>query len=198
MKRICELEGFERCSSIYWVTEEGEVLSENLGMQPISKRETRPTKKSKNRYHEVCLSISRKEKKYVKVHRLVALAFLPNPDKKPQVNHKDEDGFNNHVKNLEWCTPKENSRYTNAKKVFCYDLSGLRKVYDCIADAKMDGFNVGHVASCCRMDIPKGRKHPVLRHKEHVFSFTELPIEEVVQRLSKPKHFKPEGWRARE
>lgn len=45
------------------------------------------------------------------VHRLVAVAFIPNPDSKPQVNHKNSDRSDCSLNNLEWCTASENSKH---------------------------------------------------------------------------------------
>lgn len=50
------------------------------------------------------------------VHRMMAECFIPNPDNLPIINHKDEDGTNNRLDNLEWCTVEYNSNYGNAKR----------------------------------------------------------------------------------
>ena len=57
-----------------------------------------------------------KHRKQFSVHRLVAMAFIENPDNKPFVNHKDENKCNNVVDNLEWVTHVENCRYGTAIK----------------------------------------------------------------------------------
>lgn len=55
-------------------------------------------------------------KKTIYVHKLVAEAFLSNPNNLPEINHKDEDKTNNRVDNLEWCTHKYNIHYGTAIK----------------------------------------------------------------------------------
>lgn len=67
----------------------------------------RKTQFSANKYVNVDL-YNGKTIKWVGVHRLVALAFIPNPKNKPQVNHLDGNPLNNNAENLEWCTASEN------------------------------------------------------------------------------------------
>lgn len=75
--------------------------------------EGRPNKKRGN-YVYVSLCAKSRHKQF-KVHRLVAQAFIPNPDSKPQINHIDNDPTNNRTDNLEWVTAQENSDW----KVAC-------------------------------------------------------------------------------
>ena len=80
-------------------------------------------------YYSIGLNKDGKSKR-LWIHRLVADAFLANPNKYPQVNHKDENKRNNNVDNLEWCTETYNQVYTNGKQVLKYDNFGnLLAVY---------------------------------------------------------------------
>jgi len=60
------------------------------------------------------------------VHRLVAQKYIPNPHGYPHVNHKDEDTFNNHVSNLEWCTAQYNKEYSSSKSYVLISPDGVR------------------------------------------------------------------------
>ena len=91
-------------------------------------------KPSKNTWGYLFVSLYKNGiKKAVRIHRLVALAFIPNPDNLPCINHKDEDKTNNTVDNLEWCDDKYNANYgtrneriaeKTRKPVLQFDLLG--------------------------------------------------------------------------
>ncbi len=82
-------------------------------------------------YSYITLSFGNRNKvKKRYVHRLVAYVFIPNPNNKPQVNHKDGNKMNNNLENLEWCTQRENT--IHAYKTGLYDInshfSGINNV----------------------------------------------------------------------
>lgn len=82
-------------------------------------------------YEYVNLKFQGKCKKE-KIHRLVAEAYIPNPDNLPQVNHKDEVRNHNWVGNLEWCSAKYNTLYSQSKKVECIETG---EIFESITDA---------------------------------------------------------------
>lgn len=100
-----DIAGYE---GLYQVSNMGRVKSLNY-KRTCEERVLKPAKK-KCGYLEVLLYKDGKTKHW-KVHRLVAVAFIPNPDSLPQVNHKDECKTNNNVWNLEWCTHEYNQNY---------------------------------------------------------------------------------------
>ena len=106
------IEGFDR---IYSVSNYGEVRNNKTG------RLMKPRKNEKGYLH-IGLTTNGKQKN-MRVHRLVAQAFIPNPENKLQVNHIDFNRENNCVSNLEWVTNQENTQYSVCNR----KLPGQRK-----------------------------------------------------------------------
>lgn len=101
------IEGFD---GIYSVSNYGEVRNNKTG-------KLMKLRKNEKRYLRTNLTKNGNQKS-VRVHRLVAQAFIPNPENKPQVNHIDFNKENNCVNNLEWVTNKENTQYSVCNRIF--------------------------------------------------------------------------------
>ena len=113
------------------------------------------------------------KKKSLRIHRLVALHFIPNPENKPYVNHKDGNKTNNHADNLEWCTVKENDNHARKnglkdqeKPILAQEIStGDTFSFKSVTEAgAILGINTGTI---CK--VLKGR-----RNKTHGYKFSYL------------------------
>jgi len=95
----------------------------------------KPGINKQTKYEYVILSNGKK--KCYDIHRLVAIAFIPNPENKREVDHIDRCKTNNHVSNLRWTTPSENNQNTGVScnnklgiKNICYDKSQDRYAFE--------------------------------------------------------------------
>ena len=128
-----DIKGYE---GLYGITTEGKVWSYK------SKMFLKPWV-SRNGYFMVNLHKDKKIK-HCYIHRLVAMAYIPNPENLPQINHRDENKANNCLQNLEWCDASYNLNYgthnekvSNSRKkpILQYDLDGnFIREWECAAD----------------------------------------------------------------
>ena len=128
----------------YLVSNHGKVFSKS------TKRILAPTKNKE--YPQVKISASNRE--YTrKIHRLIAEAFIPNPDNKPEINHKDGNRGNNELTNLEWVTHSENVKHA-------YD-TGLTKIRHGI-NASNSKYNDEQIHEVCKLlEEDKGNRYIV-------------------------------------
>lgn len=141
-----DIKGYE---DRYQVSTDGRVWS------IISQRYLKPIE-TKNGYLVVHLTAKNGKKKLEYIHRLVALTFIDNPGRYPEVNHKDENKHNNNVENLEWCNRSYNNTYGNRMKnirkpVAQYDKNNnLINVYPSITEASRQvQLSISGISQCC-------------------------------------------------
>lgn len=114
MEKWAKIDGFKN----YLISNHGRVKSISRKTKhsdgKITTHKERFLKLAPNKKGYLCVRINEgAKKKTLKPHRLVALAFIPNMENKPQVNHKDGNKNNNNESNLEWVTNLENMQHCN-------------------------------------------------------------------------------------
>lgn len=129
----------------YYITQDGKCYNSITG------KYLKGQKNYKNHYISYNLTLPDGTKKRCYAHRLVALAFIPNPNNKKEVNHIDGNKSNNTVNNLEWTTSAENKEHAikiglkTPKKIYCFTKDkNLVAIYKDIKEAsRAAGLSVG-------------------------------------------------------
>lgn len=147
MEEWRSVKGFER---YYQVSNAGRVFSERSGKM------RRPVLNKGNGYLTLVLC-GEKHKKTVYVHRLVAEAFVENPNGYNFVNHKDENKLNCNASNLEWCTQEYNNTYNGKTQRCCKGVvqvdpnTGEETHWQSARKAHEAGIaNYKNISACCR------------------------------------------------
>lgn len=141
----------------YAVNNLGEVWS--LNYRSTGKPKILKPVKDNHGYPKVKLCKNGKVKQFF-VHRLVASAFIDNPERLPFINHKDENPLNNRVENLEWCDCAYNINYGTciqrrteklSKPVFQFSVAGefIREWPSTRSVQRELGYGQGHISKCC-------------------------------------------------
>lgn len=147
-----EWKSIDGYDGLYEVSNTGEVKS------LLKDRLLKPSNTTRG-YLEVTLTKNKTHNKF-KVHRLVAHAFLINPENKKCVNHIDGDKHNNFVSNLEWCSDSENREHAYRRElrkmatqteVEMYSSDGIfiNKFNSMSEASRKTGINVGNISRCC-------------------------------------------------
>lgn len=180
VKEINKIKGLEHINDGYYVSYDGRVFSlrDFHGNVDMKYRHELKQYEKTGGYLNVALTTKHNKVNYLRVNRLVALAFVKGKTaKRKYVNHKDENRKNNNANNLNWVTQKENNLWSLAKKTYKYDLSGnFICSYISVKETGKDGFNISHVANVCR-GIER-------QHKGYLFSYQKLTKKQAIQRLS--------------
>ena len=161
------LQGYE-CLENYFISEEGFVYSSKFGTLKRLKGNT-----DSNGYKYLDVRNPNVDIRFPKIHRLVARAFIPNPENKSQVNHKDGNKTNNHYKNLEWATNKENRIHairTGLKDeinygILQYDLNGKLLNYFETASEALEYLGIPYQASGNIGRVIRGKRKTAYGYK---------------------------------
>ena len=106
----------------YYVNEYGDVFRNGKQLKANIHKTYKNGVPIKDKYYYVTISKDNKKKLYT-IHRLVAELYVPNPDNLPEIDHKDNNRFNNHYTNLEWVSSKENIRRAKETGVLVHKLT---------------------------------------------------------------------------